>query len=85
MARRLDEDEEVLRFDCPEGKANLVELVAEQIYLALPLKPVCRADCKGLCPHCGANRNEASCGCQADWIDPRLAPLQRLRDDLKRR
>jgi len=79
----LDEEEEALRFECPDGKADLVQLVSEQIYLALPLKPLCREGCKGLCPHCGVNRNEESCDCKEAWIDPRLAPLQQLRDHLK--
>jgi uncharacterized protein len=79
----LDEEDEALRFECPEGRADLIQLVSEQLYLALPLKPVCREGCKGLCPNCGVNRNEVSCGCQEAWIDPRLAPLQQLRDHLK--
>jgi uncharacterized protein len=79
----LDEEDEALRFECPEGKADLVQLVSEQIYLALPLKAVCRESCKGLCPQCGVNRNDVSCGCKEAWIDPRLAPLQQLRDHLK--
>lgn len=80
----VDEEDETLRFDCPEGKADLVQLVSEQIYLGLPLKVVCGEGCKGLCPRCGVNRNTESCGCQGEWVDPRLAPLQQLRDRLKR-
>ena len=79
-----EEEDEALRFDCLDGQADLVQLVSEQIYLGLPLKPVCRAGCKGLCPRCGVNRNNESCGCQGEWVDPRLAPLQQLRDRLKR-
>jgi uncharacterized protein len=59
----------------PEGKIGLEDLAKEQLYLSLPLKPVCRPDCKGLCPSCGANRNLGSCACTTDDIDPRLAPL----------
>ena len=36
----------------------------EQFYLALPMKPLCRQDCKGLCPHCGTNLNTETCQCQ---------------------
>ncbi len=82
--RQIEDEDEALRFDCPDGTADLVQLVSEQIYLELPLKVVCRANCKGLCPQCGVNRNNESCSCQAEWIDPRLAPLQQLRDTLKR-
>jgi uncharacterized protein len=53
---------------------DLAELAAEQFELAVPLKPVCREDCKGLCPRCGANLNEGSCGCLEEK-DERWASL----------
>src|SRR5262249_51241746 len=46
-------------------RLDLGELVREQCYLALPLKPLCREDCRGRCPSCGRNRNAESCGCPA--------------------
>lgn len=61
-----------------DGALDLVELMREQFELALPLKPLCGDGCRGLCPHCGANRNRETCGCDAAWDDPRLAPLKRL-------
>jgi len=73
-----DEDVDVLL--CPEGKCDLVEAAAEQIYLSLPLKPVCRRDCKGLCPQCGADRNEHACSCDAKATDPRWTPLEQLKN-----
>ena len=42
---------------------DLTPQVREDMLLALPHKTLCRADCGGLCPHCGVNRNEGSCGC----------------------
>ena len=48
----------------------------EQFYLALPMKPLCREDCRGLCPVCGINRNRETCSCQATWVDPRLEALK---------
>ncbi len=51
---------------------DLGELMREQFYLALPMKPLCQPDCKGLCPVCGINRNRETCTCQAEWTDPRL-------------
>jgi len=72
-------DEDAALFACPEGKADLESLVTEQIYLALPLKPLCSEGCKGLCPECGANRNRTQCDCQREVIDPRLAPLLQFR------
>ena len=48
------------------NRINLAELAQEQIYLLLPLKPLCKEDCRGLCPHCGANCNVDSCSCQTE-------------------
>lgn len=57
----------------------LSDVLAEQVILALPMKPICKADCRGLCPHCGANLNEERCGCVEARVDPRLEPLARLK------
>jgi uncharacterized protein len=57
---------------------DLGQLIEEQFYLTLPMKPLCRPDCKGLCPNCGTNLNVAACGCQVRWEDPRLAGLKAL-------
>jgi uncharacterized protein len=57
---------------------DLAELMREQFYLALPMKPLCQPDCKGLCPVCGINRNRETCTCQTAWTDPRFDALKRL-------
>ena len=57
---------------------DLLQLVHEQCHLALPMKPLCRDECHGLCPVCGANMNERACGCETPWRDPRLAALETL-------
>ena len=57
---------------------NLGALVETETTLALPMKPLCRADCRGLCSTCGANRNVADCGCPPRPPDPRLAALKDL-------
>lgn len=54
------------------------ELVKEQILLAVPMKPLCSEECKGICPDCGLNLNEGTCKCRREEIDPRLAPLERF-------
>jgi len=59
---------------------DLSDVMREQFYLAVPMKPLCREDCRGLCPVCGINRNRESCSCQTDWVDPRLEPLRKLVD-----
>lgn len=56
-------------------------LVVEQLQLDVPMKPVCRPDCKGLCPVCGADRNAGDCGCDTRTVDPRWAALEKLRSE----
>ena len=57
---------------------DLGQLVREQLYLSLPMKPLCTDSCRGLCPHCGVNLNRGECGCTETWEDPRLVPLRSL-------
>lgn len=57
---------------------DFAEMLREQFYLAMPMRPLCQEDCKGLCPHCGTNLNTATCACDVRWQDPRLAGLQSL-------
>lgn len=57
---------------------DLGDLMREQFYLALPMKPLCQPDCNGLCPVCGINRNRETCTCQTEWTDPRFDALKRL-------
>src|SRR5690606_5295185 len=62
-----------------DDRIDLVQLIREQMFLAMPMKPLHDEDCKGLCPNCGANLNETTCDCKSEWVDPRLAPLQNLK------
>jgi uncharacterized protein len=57
---------------------DLEPLVRDAVLLDLPLAPLCRPDCRGLCPNCGANRNEEPCACEAPR-DPRWGALDVLR------
>jgi uncharacterized protein len=59
-------------------KIDLEPLMREQFVLAIPYAPLCKEDCKGLCPQCGIDRNTASCTCEKP-IDPRLAALKGLK------
>ena len=59
---------------------DVSDIVREQIFLSLPMKPLCREDCKGLCPACGRNRNRDRCRCGPLVSDPRLAPLLKFRN-----
>src|SRR3989442_6725545 len=59
---RIDEEMvTVTHFD--GARIDLMSLLSEQVYLGLPLKPLCRPGCLGLCPRCGTNRNDGSCAC----------------------
>jgi len=60
-------------------RVDLEALLREQIYLGLPLKPLCRPDCHGLCPRCGTNLNHGTCGCPKERNDdPRFLALKKL-------
>lgn len=58
---------------------DLEQMMREQFYLALPMKPLCAPDCKGLCPVCGKNRNRETCSCESTWVDPRFEVLRNLK------
>jgi uncharacterized protein len=58
---------------------DLDPIVREQLALALPGYPVCRDDCKGLCPVCGTNLNDRECGCDRHVPDPRWAGLEKFK------
>jgi uncharacterized protein len=75
-AELAEEDLDLFPYD---GDAiDLEPLFREQLVLAIPFAPVCREDCKGLCPQCGTDRNTGTCGCEPP-IDPRLAALKGLK------
>jgi uncharacterized protein len=57
---------------------DLTEVVRQAIFLAIPMSPLCRADCAGLCPLCGQNLNEGQCQCVSEVVDPRLEVLKQL-------
>lgn len=61
-------------------RVDLGEMAREQLFLALPMKSLCRPDCGGLCRTCGRNKNSAPCACPApeEPLDPRLEPLRKL-------
>jgi uncharacterized protein len=67
-----------------QGEGVLLEdVLREQVLLALPLRAVCREDCKGLCPHCGKNLNLEQCNCAEPLEDPRWSVLKDLKEKLQ--
>ena len=71
----LDEGEAEIAF-YEEPGLELEQIVREQVLLQIPMQRVCKAECKGICPLCGANRNEVSCQCEAHPGDDRWRALE---------
>jgi uncharacterized protein len=76
--RALDQSENPAFPILGKGMIDLAPPLREHILLGLPLHPLCRPDCRGLCSQCGANLNETQCDCSQEDIDPRLAVLKTL-------
>jgi uncharacterized protein len=72
------EDEDLNTAYYQDDEIDLGHLIREQLYLAVPMKPLCREDCRGLCPECGTNWNKATCRCRHEWADPRLNGLRSM-------
>ena len=70
----FDDDDEAI--PVAGERIDLEPFLVEELVVQLPYAPLCGEDCKGLCPECGTNRNEQSCGCNTTKLDPRLAALQ---------
>jgi uncharacterized protein len=78
--RPEEDDEDDTVFDIsPNHEMDLTEPVRQALLVALPLKPLCREDCKGLCPQCGANWNNGPCDCPTETIDNRWAGLRDIK------
>ncbi len=63
------------------GEIHLSEIACEQIFLEIPYQPLCREDCKGLCPVCGKDLNRTSCGCRKEDLETGFAALRKLKLD----
>jgi uncharacterized protein len=82
VEREIEEDDFATAF-YENDQIDLGQLMREQLYLAVPMKPLCDDACRGLCPVCGMNLNRGTCTCRHDWDDPRLAPLKELRTETR--
>jgi len=71
-----DDDEEALAFP---GRIDLIDVLREEVWLAWRVRAVCREDCKGLCPCCGADLNRGDCGCAPQDEDHPFAVLRKLK------
>lgn len=82
LVRTLNSEEDSDSYIQVENELiDLDELLYSDIILELPVKYICKQDCKGLCPHCGVNLNKQSCHCSDNQTDPRLEILKKLIDN----
>ncbi len=72
-----DEEENLNEMSFVEGSELDVDvLVYDELVMAMPMKVLCKPDCKGICPVCGADRNVEDCGCDTKVPDPRMAAIR---------
>ncbi len=76
----LSEDDDRFKLD-ENHTLDLAEALRQYALTALPISPVCKEDCKGLCEHCGADQNLTQCNHNEQTVDPRLAGLAQLLTD----
>jgi uncharacterized protein len=69
-------EEEFDKSEAVEDLIDITELLRDELLAGQPMKNLCKADCKGLCPVCGANLNDGECDCDKLIVDPRLATLK---------
>ena len=73
-----DETLDDVYLTAPNGVLVLDEIAGTDLQLSLPQVMLCKEDCKGLCPMCGADLNSTDCGCKPETGDPRMAILKNL-------
>ena len=74
-----EEDLDVLYVEGEE--LDTEPILVEQLQLNIPMRRLCREDCRGLCPACGVDLNEETCQCERTETDPRWAALEKLRGE----
>jgi uncharacterized protein len=72
-----DENAEAFRLD-ERHLLDIREALRQYIIAQMPMKPLCRPDCKGLCPECGTDRNTRTCSCTQRRLDPRWSALSQV-------
>ena len=71
--------EEFDKSEAVDDFIDVTELLRDELLAGQPMKNLCKANCKGLCPKCGANLNDGDCGCDKLIVDPRLAALENFK------
>jgi len=78
----IEDPNDIFLVDKKKLEIDLSEALRQEIILHFPLIPVCSSGCRGLCPHCGINRNEKPCNCKDEEAEPNK-PLAALKDLIK--
>src|SRR5262245_5919951 len=88
----FDEDEEIELSEEDTSTAFFTgtqlaigDILREQVLLALPMKVLCKSDCKGLCPTCGTNLNLNTCNCPKETFSPHMDKLLEIKRRLEER
>lgn len=79
----LKEEENLVR-TYQGDEIDLREMITEGLILSLPMKPLCKPECKGLCPLCGQDRNLVACNCKFHTLNSRLATLKDLLNEVEK-
>ncbi len=80
LVQKEDLESDEIQMVVTDGTVRMDEIIKQLIYLSLPMKSLCKKDCKGICPNCGVNLNNEICQCESSLTDPRF---DKLRDLLK--
>lgn len=80
--KSYSDSDDVITFNPDRPEVDISQNLLDELMLALPFKPLCKEDCKGLCVNCGTNLNEEQCNCKVEKIDTRWSALADLRDKL---
>jgi uncharacterized protein len=76
-----DNESDEIQLKITDGCIDPEEDIKQMIYLSMPMKSLCKPDCKGICPNCGVNLNYEECKCKDNLIDPRFEKLKDLLND----
>lgn len=81
-SRKQESEDSNVKFLTPEvDKIDITEDLLEYLRLSLPMKNLCKEDCKGLCPICGNNLNKKKCKCKLEIVNDIWEPLKKLKDN----
>ncbi len=76
-----DDEDDVFYIAKDSDKLDISKIVRDYSYLGIPMKKLCKEDCKGLCPHCGANLNYEKCSCSVEAENPIWNKLKQIKFD----